>query len=153
LAGWLLVPPLAGLATVSAIAVLAAPLFAQALSALMTWPAGVDWRQHARDVITELSRTLLQCGLTLVFLPYRALLMADAIVRANYRMFVSRRRLLEWETADAAERRLQTNPWSSLREMAGAPIVSVAVMIGLTRPAFAAALPVLIGWMISPAIG
>ena len=37
--------------------------------------------------------------------------------------------------------------------MAGAPIVSVAVMIGLTHAAYAAALPVLIGWMISPAIG
>ena len=69
--------------------------------------------------------------------------MADAIVRANYRMFVSRRRLLEWETADAAERRLQTNPWSSFREMAGAPIVSVAVMIGLTHAAYAAVVQLL----------
>ena len=40
-----------------------------------------------------------QALLSLVLLPDQARLAADAIVRTLYRLFVSRRRLLEWETA------------------------------------------------------
>jgi len=63
------------------------------------------------------ARMLTQSGLTLAFLPYRALLMLDAIIRSLYRMFISRRHLLDWETADAAERRMRNDRWSALREM------------------------------------
>ncbi len=37
--------------------------------------------------------------LTLVFLPYEALMALDAISTTLYRMFVSRRRMLQWTTA------------------------------------------------------
>ncbi|WAH36810.1 GH36-type glycosyl hydrolase domain-containing protein [Alicyclobacillus dauci] len=40
--------------------------------------------------------TFMQCGVQLITLPFAAILAGDAIVRALYRMFVSRRNLLEW---------------------------------------------------------
>ena len=84
---------------------------------LLTWPHGIDWRQHIRDRLIDLSPVLLQTLLSLTFLPYRAQLMLDAVCRTLYRLAVSHRKLLEWETADAAERRFGDNPWLSLWEM------------------------------------
>ena len=41
-----------------------------------------------------------------MFLAYRAVLLLDAIVRTLVRLFVTRRKLLEWETAASTEQRL-----------------------------------------------
>ena len=38
----------------------------------------------------------------IAFLPHQAWLSVDAIVRVIYRRLVSRRHLLEWQTADSA---------------------------------------------------
>ncbi len=155
LAGWLLFAPIAGLVTLYAVAVAAAPLLAQLLSALVSWPGAADWRQRLRDLAIDLSRTLAQCALTLAFLPYRARLMIDAVVRTLYRLFISRRHLLEWETADAAERRLTTDRWSAFREMGGASVLALAVGAALVFiPASrVAAIPLLLAWFVSPALG
>ena len=155
LLGWLLFAPIAGLVTLFATAVAAAPLLAQLLSSIVSWPREVDWRQHVRDLAVDLARTLAQCALTLAFLPYRAQLMLDAIVRTLHRLFISRRNLLEWETADAAERRLTTNRWSAFREMGWASVLAVAVgtELAFIPASRMAAIPVLAAWFVSPALG
>ena len=38
----------------------------------------------------------------IAFLPHQAWLSVDAIVRVQYRRFISRRHLLEWQTAESA---------------------------------------------------
>ncbi len=90
LTGWLAYPPLAAVVTSSALAILATPLFAQTLSALVSWPSGINWRQHLHDMAVDWLRTLAQCLLTLAFLPYRAQLMVDAVVRTLYRLVSDR---------------------------------------------------------------
>jgi cyclic beta-1,2-glucan synthetase len=152
LTAWLLAPALATDATVLAILVLAAPLFAQSLSVLASWPQGVDWRRHLRDVVRDLARTAVQCALVVVFLPYRAWLMTDAIVRTSYRL-LSRQHLLEWETADTAERRLKTDRYSSVREMGWISLLTVVVLVCLPSPAYPAATPILLAWLLSPVVG
>jgi cyclic beta-1,2-glucan synthetase len=47
-----------------------------------------------------------QVALTITFLADQALLLLHAIAITLYRLFVSHRHLLEWETAAAAEQRL-----------------------------------------------
>ena len=54
----------------------------------------------------EFLNTLGQAGLQLVFLVDQARLAVDAIARTLYRLTISRRRFLEWETAAASEARL-----------------------------------------------
>src|SRR5207244_6370709 len=84
----------------------------------------------------------------LIFLLHQALLSMDAITRSILRVFVTKRKLLEWETAaeEAAARTkatvdvyLEWTPWISL---------SVALLVGLIRPAaLPAAAPILALWM------
>jgi cyclic beta-1,2-glucan synthetase len=150
LVGWLLFPSLSVIATLSALVVLASPLLTHLFSALRFWPTGIDWRLHATDTLRDLGRTSLQCVLSLAFLPYKAQLMLDAVGRTLYRLFVSHERLLEWETADAAERRLKRNPWASVREMGLVSLASVAVALFLPPTAYLAAFPVLALWFLSP---
>ena len=152
LAGWFIFPSLAAIATVLALVVLASSLLIQSFSALRSWPAAVGAWQHAFDSLRELARTFLQCFLSLTFLPYKAQLMLDAVTRTIYRLFFSRERLLEWETADAAERRLRSNPWASVREMGLVSVASFVVAILLPSSAYLAALPVLAMWFISPLV-
>ena len=51
----------------------------------------------------KLAPTAGQIGLSIAFLPHQAWIMLDAVVRTLWRMWVSRRQLLEWETAASAE--------------------------------------------------
>ena len=59
-------------------------------------------RQRAvgRDAITNAQ----QFALAVVFLPHQAVVSADAIIRTLYRLFISHRKLLEWQTASQVER-------------------------------------------------
>lgn len=110
-----------------AMCVAGAPALVQVAALLVGWPSGIDWRQQTRESLVGIVNTAAQCGLLFAFLPYRAYLMCDAVARTLWRLFVSKRRLLEWETADAAERRLSATGLACLREMWFAPVWATAV--------------------------
>ncbi len=55
------------------------------------------------DALASLGTALVSVVLTLTFLQHNALVAVDAICRTLYRRMVSRRRMLEWETAEEAE--------------------------------------------------
>jgi cyclic beta-1,2-glucan synthetase len=149
-AGWFLLPGVAWLPTAFATVVLASPFLFHAISALRSWPAADTWRQHIGDLLTSLGRTLLQCILSLAFLPVRAYSYTDAIARTLDRLFVSRRNLLEWETADATERRLKQQRWASVISMLWIPVASLAVAFLLPPANRIWAAPVLALWFLSP---
>src|SRR5262249_54245940 len=129
LLAWQLLPALALPLTMFVVAVVATHAVAQALSMLLTWSWGVDWQQRLRDQAGDVLLTFVQSILWLMFLPYKAQRMLDAALRTVYRLVVSHRKLLEWETAEAAERRRRISLWSSFREMIWAPLLAIAVAI------------------------
>ncbi|MEM9608349.1 MAG: glucoamylase family protein [Actinomycetota bacterium] len=95
--------------------------------------------------------------LFLAFLPHRAWVTGDAIVRTVIRLAVTRRHLLEWttaaQTATITGRRLTRG--AAWREMAVAPLAAsaIAVAVGLARPtALPFAAPLLVLWAASPEI-
>ncbi len=65
------------------------------------WARQLEGSVHGRQGATD---ELIRSGVMTAFLPHQAWLALDAIVRTCYRVRVSHRRLLEWQTADAAER-------------------------------------------------
>ena len=79
-------PAAAWLPTTFAAVVLVSPFLFHAVSVALHWPAGETWRQHIGELLATLGRTLLQCVLSLAFLPARALTYTDAIVRTLYRL-------------------------------------------------------------------
>lgn len=57
----------------------------------------------ASDLMHSMSVTLSQALLLFILIPYRAYISLDAILRTLYRLFVSHKKLLEWQTAESAE--------------------------------------------------
>ena len=88
---------------------------------------------------------------TLAFLPQQALLSMDAIARTLVRSFVTRHRLLEWETAAEAEAGHKLAAVD--RYLSVVPAVSVLiglVLAGLSPHSLLIASPVLLLWALSP---
>jgi cyclic beta-1,2-glucan synthetase len=104
----------------------------------------------------EFANTYGQAFLHLVFLADWARLAIDAIARTLYRLIVSRRRMLEWETSATSETRLQEGLPQFFRSMwpASAMAIAIATLITILSPErLLLASPVLFAWFLSPVIG
>jgi cellobiose phosphorylase len=115
-----------------------------------------DTRSDRTTFRDDLKRDVLRSLLNGAVLPHQAYLMMDAAVRALWRMLVSRRNLLEWETAAEAERRLGTTALAAFwrRMWPGAAVTlavaAPAVLNATPSHAFVAALPLLVWWLPAP---
>ncbi len=158
--GWTVLPGSPWFWTAAALAVAAWPLILQ-LSSVPSRAAGVLGQvlQAAREpresiIPSGLGNTTAQVLLSVAFLPEQAGLLVDAIVRTLYRVFVGRHRLLEWETAAAAERRLGGDLGTFLRILWLPPVPGgsrLAVILGFfRRDALGAAAPLLVAWFACP---
>lgn len=96
---------------------------------------------------------LYQILLMVILLPYRSYLMMDAIIRTLVRLSLTKKNLLEWETAADAEARLKSDTRSFFTRMWVSP-VSSALLLGLTLgfspKSWPAALVFVVLWIISP---
>jgi len=93
----------------------------------------------------------------IVFLPYETLIMVDAIITTLIRVYISHKRLLQWQTSAhtirlfGKKRRIATI-W---QRMLAAPLISVAaglLILLFNQNAFFASLPLLLLWTFSPQI-
>ncbi len=133
-AGWLVLPGTARLWTFLALAGIASPWAFSLALALVRPPGGKSWRAYYRSVGRDAVTSAQQFALAVVFLPHQAVVSADAILRTLWRLFVTRRNLLEWQTASQVERVLGTgSPREVWRRMAPAVAVAavIAVLVGL----------------------
>jgi cellobiose phosphorylase len=96
-----------------------------------------------------------QIILIISFIPYQAYLMLDGIIRTLYRMFISKRNLLQWQTAEEAE--VLTN--NSLKAYIKRMWISylsgiIIILLSLSaRPVIVLTnMPVALLWIISPYI-
>jgi cyclic beta-1,2-glucan synthetase len=105
LLSWTLLPVPLALSSALVLLVLALPLLLQIGGALFH-----ALKNRSLGGLRDLARngwiTAVQATLNGVVLLYQAYLCVDAIVRTLVRLSVTRRRLLEWETAASADRRL-----------------------------------------------
>ena len=110
---------------------------------------------HLHGVFSELSAANAQVALRIVFIGHTAYVMADAIVRTLYRLFVSHRHMLEWRTAAQAHSAGNLSIAGSYREMWQAPAVAVlglALALIFGHGGGYVAIPFAILWALSPAI-
>lgn len=148
---WMLAPQSAWGWTALGLLVTAFPLLAQSISVLRSWSTREPFEDQAKAAGADLLRTIQQCALSAVVLPHRAWVMVDAVIRTLVRMVFTRRDLLEWETAAAAEKRLTKDEWSHVRQMAALPVVAVLLFFVLPAAARAGASPWLLAWLLAPA--
>ncbi|MCY6958910.1 GH36-type glycosyl hydrolase domain-containing protein [Clostridium brassicae] len=96
-----------------------------------------------------------QVFLIFCFLPYRAYLMIDAIVRTLYRLYISKKNLLEWQTAADAEAKSGKEIKDYVMAMWQGSLISVAILILAFLKSLNSGLlmmPSCILWFISPYI-
>jgi cyclic beta-1,2-glucan synthetase len=154
LLGWTS-PGLAGPATLVVLAILIVPGLLAAATALARRPDELPRRHHLRDIIDALALQLAREAFTLVCLPHDALVSAGAVLRANWRVRVSGRHLLEWRTASDAQRGASSGLGAAYQFMRGAPIVAVAAVATLciVQPtALPLAAPFAIAWLLAPVL-
>ncbi|MDZ4729594.1 MAG: glucoamylase family protein [Xanthomonadales bacterium] len=138
-AGWTVLPLHPLLTTLSALAILLAPLM----------PAFAEPRRRRE--------ALARCVLAVVFMLHEATVVVDAIARVLVRTTITRRNLLQWTSAantalGYSNQSLRRALW---REMFGSPMLAVgitALVIWLRPAALIYAAPVLIVWALAPEI-
>ncbi len=150
---WLLLPNPAR-ETLLALLVIAFPVYANVAQAFIIPPKRTSsLGSHVRGIGREMAVMSQQAVFTLAVLPHQATLMCDAIFRTLYRVFISKRHLLEWETAYYADKRLDATASSFFREMRVGFLVTVifTIVLSLVRPEVALrASPILLLWLTSP---
>lgn len=134
---------------------IAFPIYLHVTTGLLIHPRGVPWTSHFWSVWGDLRLNTAQIALSFALLPHQAYVMCDAIVRALYRQFISRKSLLEWVSAAETERSLRQNLSSFFLLMLPAELLTL-VAIGLTVTFRPTAIPVLalpaLVWILSPAL-
>jgi cyclic beta-1,2-glucan synthetase len=101
-------------------------------------------------------RQIAQAAFALASLPYEAFFTLDAIVRTAIRMFITRRRLLEWSPSADPDRQNHIGSLvASFRSMWMSPLLAfvIGVYLALSKPtALATSVPILGLWFTFPAI-
>ena len=103
LVGWIAMPD-AWFWTMAVIGMLVIPAAIPVLSDLLKKPAEVAWRQQVMSFARSAKRHFGQVLFTLACLPYEAYFSLDAIIRTHVRLFITHRKLLEWNPSREVER-------------------------------------------------
>ncbi len=153
-AGWVLLPVSPLLWTGFVVATIAMPAAVPVLTGLVPRRRGIAKRSHLRGIAADAVTAAAQVGLSVLFVANRAVLMIDAIVRTLYRVYSSRRQLLEWVTAAQAGRGVSQSLGQAYQKMWSPAALGLAVLALLlvVRPMGALeAFPVVALWLASPA--
>ena len=152
LVGWLVLSPMFSWMLAVLAMVLIPPLLSAMLD-LVQKPTDVQMDQHLRAALRSAGQHFARMVLGLAWLPHEVLYSLDAIIRTLWRMAVSHRLLLQWQTSSEAARRSSNAPTALWRLMWIGPALAV-LLIGILawqRPAaLLLAAPLLILWLVSP---
>ncbi|MFU8770977.1 MAG: GH36-type glycosyl hydrolase domain-containing protein [Anaerolineales bacterium] len=150
--GWLWLPASTVWMLVS-VAALGISFFTAVLDAIIQ----VIQRDSLGRRLHSLKDSALRWLLAVVFLPYEALIMLDAIATCFYRLIITKKHLLRWTTAAQSSYLFHERLRDRLtrREMLFAFILTagLALLIWLNNPAeLLVASPLLLAWFVSPEI-
>ncbi|MEI9974320.1 MAG: hypothetical protein WDO73_21095 [Ignavibacteriota bacterium] len=152
LSGWLWLPGHPAYWTLATVLMWFVPVFSGLFFSVLRvphkWRALPAWAAESARGFRD-SALITMCSL--IFLLHQALVSVDAVVRAVLRVLVTRKKMLEWETAAEAE--VASRPKSTVDiYLEWTPLISVAlaVVVWLVRPlALPCAAPLLGLWAIS----
>lgn len=153
LLGWTLAPSWAWGWTALALLLYFGPLLPNALAGLARKPAGTPWRLHLKHQAVAIIKAVARELVALCILPYTVHCHLDAISRTLYRLYVSRRHLLEWTTSSDAEIRAQGDCRDHYEVMWACPLVAqaAAAALAVVEPwALVPASPLLMAWLLGP---
>jgi cyclic beta-1,2-glucan synthetase len=152
---WLLPLPAALVATLLVLAAIVVPAFLPSLFTVLPRRPGVPFHSHLRALGSDLRQAAMQGFFSMAFLPDQTRRMADAVLRTLWRLFVTRRRLLEWTTAAQAAGSPRLDLAGFARGMWSSVALGLAVCVGavlLSPENWPIVLPFALLWTIAPAL-
>ena len=155
LMGWTLSLHAAAIWTGFILSTIAVPTLLPVLAAIVPRRAHITAQSHLRALGSDLWLALSQTVLAVTFLAHQAWSMADAIGRTLFRLFVSRRNLLEWVTAAQVKRKSRLPLDGFYRQMMSSVVIGIGATIVVWRAgggAWPVMAPVVALWIASPAI-
>ncbi len=153
--GWAWPGSSAALWTAFVLAVVALPLLLPVFAGIVSRAPGVSKRRHFRAVARDFRSAVAQTGFTLTIMAHQACLMTDAIARTLGRLYLTHRRMLEWQTMAHAASEVPLTLHGFYRRMAGGLLLAMAgavVMEWGSSGAWRLAWPLFALWALSPAI-
>ena len=131
------------------------PVLVGAIIDLGGKPLDRDWRTHLILTTRATGRPVMLALLSLIFLPYEALLSLDAIARSALRRPFTRRGLLLWQTPSSEKRNARRSLAEFNAEMYVSPVLASVLAVALTaiRPTeWMIWAPVLAAWLSAPTV-
>ncbi|MFL5561875.1 MAG: GH36-type glycosyl hydrolase domain-containing protein, partial [Gemmatimonadaceae bacterium] len=135
-AAWTLFPGSPVRWTLVALGAIAAPWIVSLFLAVVRPPFDKSWRAYYAAVGRDAVTSVQQLTLAIVFLAHQAWVSADAIGRTLWRLFVSRRKLLEWQTASQVERMTSADRGGVWRKMWPAVAIGLVVLAMVSTSAW-----------------
>ncbi len=155
LVGWFQSAATAEVWTGFIILTIALPPFLPAVAGLIPRRAGVSIHNHVRSLRSDLMLGGLQCAFLIVSLAHQAWLMVDAVLRTLFRLFIRRRRLLQWVSAAQADRDAKVSRRGLIEQVAASAVFAgllVAALYLADPRTLAIAAPFAALWTLSPFI-
>lgn len=113
-------------------------------------------RAHVQSVVEEFASATAQVVLRVIFMAHTAWIMADALARSLYRLFVSHEKMLEWRTAAQAHSGASGDIASYYRSMWQAVAIGLLALLipflSIGNGGELVAVPFALLWVLSPAI-
>ncbi len=150
--GWLIAPEFAGVFSLVGLLCLSIPAVISFVGVLESLAYARDLRTALRAAGQQLQTVLLQVGVLAISLPHRAVMTVDAIARTLWRMFVSQRKMLEWQTAASTEVLLSSQKASTAVRLWYVAGLAVLLAVVMPRAALPAAALWLVAWFFAPLI-
>jgi cyclic beta-1,2-glucan synthetase len=154
-AGWTLPHGSAPLWTRLVLVAIAMPNLIPVFTDIIPKRWGISKRSHLRALGENIAIAVAQSALAITFLAHQAWLMSDAITRTLGRLYLTRRRLLEWTPAAQAGSTLSLDVREVYRSMGGALVLAAAaaaLVIGVRPANWILAAPFVLLWALSPLV-
>ncbi|MGI6776887.1 MAG: GH36-type glycosyl hydrolase domain-containing protein [Acetivibrionales bacterium] len=97
--------------------------------------------------------TIIKQGILLfILMPYRSFISLDAIIRTLYRLSISRRKMLEWQTSESVENNIENTLWSYIKTMWAGYVSGILLLIIANKGRWSIVFPIAVLWVASPVV-
>ncbi|MBL0744875.1 GH36-type glycosyl hydrolase domain-containing protein [Chryseolinea lacunae] len=151
--GWTLMPD-PWFWTLITIGMVMLPSLLQSTWSGLRKPPEITYGQHLNNSFLATYKNMLQALFTLVCLPFEAFMSLDAIVRTLWRIYISRRKLLEWNPSGFVQKKTES-PGDAYMMMWVSTLSSFLIFAYLWQykpEALWIAFPFVLVWAVSPSL-
>ncbi|MEO5599620.1 MAG: glucoamylase family protein [Cyclobacteriaceae bacterium] len=138
--------------TISVTLIVVLPSLLTYLWNILKRPDEVERAQHFRNVVKDTSKSIFQSLFSLLCLPHEAMVSMDAMIRSLWRMYISKKNLLQWNPSGTVQKNNETI-LMTFRKMWFSPAFSLATttyLLAFAPFSFPIALPFLAVWLTAP---